>query len=83
MIENYVGIDVSKLSFDVFVRENSAHKQFKNESVGFELFTQWLKKQVFEYSIDLFWTYRALLVAISHVLRNRAYSLCYDSCFGN
>ena len=46
MIENYVGIDVSKLSFDVFVRENSAHKQFKNESVGFELFTQWLKKQV-------------------------------------
>lgn len=45
MIENYVGIDVSKLSFDVFVRENSAHKQFKNESVGFELFTQWLKNK--------------------------------------
>lgn len=57
MIENYVGIDVSKLSFDVFVRENSVHKQFKNESVGFELFTQWLKKtsrSFFESSIDLF-----------------------------
>ncbi|WP_418991932.1 IS110 family transposase [Alistipes sp.] len=46
VVENYVGIDVSKLSFDVFVREIYTHKQFKNESVGFELFVKWLIKQV-------------------------------------
>lgn len=46
LIENYVGIDVSKLSIDVFIRESHAHRQFKNEVVGFEQFIHWLKKQV-------------------------------------
>lgn len=34
-IENYIGIDVSKLSIDVFIKENHVHKKFKNESNGF------------------------------------------------
>lgn len=46
VIENYVGIDVSKLSFDVFIRESRAHKQFKNDAAGFDLFSTWLTKQV-------------------------------------
>lgn len=46
VVENYVGIDVSKLSFDVFIRESRAHKQFKNDVGGFDLFATWLTKQV-------------------------------------
>lgn len=46
VIENYVGIDVSKLSIDVFIRESRAHKQFKNDVGGFDLFSTWLTKQI-------------------------------------
>lgn len=45
-IENYVGIDVSKLTIDVFIRENHVHKRFKNELNGFCQLVQWLQKQV-------------------------------------
>ena len=45
-IENYVGIDVSKLTIDVFIRENHVHKRFKNELYGFCQLVQWLQKQV-------------------------------------
>ena len=45
-IENYVGIDVSKLSIDVFIRENNVHKKFKNESNGFYQLMQWLQEQL-------------------------------------
>jgi transposase len=44
----YVGIDVSKLSLDVFIREKQAHKQFKNDSKGFALLIQWMGKQIQE-----------------------------------
>ena len=42
----YVGIDVSKLVLDIYIRENRAHKQFKNDLNGFGLLLQWLEKQV-------------------------------------
>lgn len=45
-IENYVGIDVSKLTIDVFIRENHVHKRFKNELNGFCQLVQWLQKQI-------------------------------------
>ena len=45
-VENYVGIDVSKLSFDAFIKTNNAHKQFKNENCGFEALVLWLHKQL-------------------------------------
>ena len=41
----YAGIDVSKLTLDVFIRETNTHKQFKNNSNGFDLLVQWLEKQ--------------------------------------
>lgn len=41
----YVGIDVSKLTLDVFIREKLAHKQFKNDKNGFESLLKWLGKQ--------------------------------------
>lgn len=44
----YVGIDVSKLSLDVFIREKQAHKLFKNDSKGFMSFTQWVEEQAEE-----------------------------------
>lgn len=44
----YVGIDVSKLSLDVFIREKQAHKLFKNDSKGFMSLIQWVEKQAEE-----------------------------------
>jgi transposase len=44
----YAGIDVSKLSLDVFIRETQAHKQFKNDLEGFASLTLWLEKQTKE-----------------------------------
>lgn len=45
-VKNYVGIDVSKLTIDVFIRENQVHKKFKNEVGGFSQLVSWLQKQV-------------------------------------
>lgn len=59
VIKNYVGIDVSKLSFDVFIRESRAHKQFKNDTVGFDHLATWLTKQV-GHSLD------SVLVCFEH-----------------
>jgi transposase len=44
----YAGIDVSKLTLDVLVRETKSHKQFKNDLDGFGLFIKWLEKQTKE-----------------------------------
>ena len=44
----YVGIDVSKLTLDIFIRETKSHKKFKNNSDGFEQFVQWLEKHTKE-----------------------------------
>ncbi|WP_312508826.1 IS110 family transposase [Chryseobacterium culicis] len=41
----YVGIDVSKLTLDVFIREKLSHKKFKNDKNGFESLLRWLEKQ--------------------------------------
>ena len=41
----YVGVDVSKLKLDVFIRENQVHKLFSNDLNGFELLVRWLQKQ--------------------------------------
>ena len=46
LYKNYVGIDVSKLSLDVFIREASLHRKFRNDSSGFALLVQWLKGHV-------------------------------------
>jgi transposase len=44
----YAGIDVSKLSMDVFIREIQAHKRFKNDPDGFSALLQWMEKQTGE-----------------------------------
>lgn len=44
-LKNFVGIDVSKLTLDVFIHEKQVHKQFKNDENGFVLLIQWLEKQ--------------------------------------
>jgi transposase len=41
----YVGIDVSKLKLDVFIRESQVHRVFKNDLNGFELLVKWLQEQ--------------------------------------
>lgn len=46
LAKNFIGVDVSKLTIDVFVRESRVHKMFRSEHKGFEEFVKWLKSQV-------------------------------------
>jgi transposase len=43
--KDYVGIDVSKLTLDVFIWNTRTHRQFKNDQSGFILLVQWTEKQ--------------------------------------
>lgn len=43
--KSYVGIDVSKLKLDVFIKEKQVHRMFKNDTNGFGILTQWLQDQ--------------------------------------
>ena len=45
MFKDYVGIDVSKLTLDVFILNVKVHKRFRNDSSGFNMLEQWLLKQ--------------------------------------
>lgn len=40
----FVGIDVSKLTLDVFIHEKQAHRKFKNDRNGFEMLMSWVEK---------------------------------------
>lgn len=40
-----IGIDVSKLTLDIYVRTTSVHKQFSNDNKGFKQLISWLSKQ--------------------------------------
>lgn len=45
LVSTYVGIDVSKLTLDVFIRENKLHKQVKNNQTGFNSLIKWIETQ--------------------------------------
>lgn len=40
-----IGIDVSKLTLDVYIRTTNIHKQFNNDTKGFKQIISWLIKQ--------------------------------------
>lgn len=43
---SFIGVDVSKLSFDAFIYGKSLKKQFSNSEKGFSSFISWLKKAI-------------------------------------
>ena len=45
---HFIGIDISKDTFDVFLREKSLHRQFKNDQQGFKSLVSWLQKYIGE-----------------------------------
>jgi len=49
-----VGIDVSKLTLDVFVKTANVHKQFSNDSKGFKQIILWISKQKINLEQTLF-----------------------------
>jgi transposase len=49
-----IGIDVSKLTLDVFVRTTTFHKQFSNDTKGFKQIISWLNKQKINLDQTLF-----------------------------
>ena len=59
LYENYVGIDVSKLSIDAFIRESRIHRRFKNEESGFKQLIQWIKEHIGE-------SWESLLICFEH-----------------
>jgi len=44
-VRQTVGIDVSKLTLDVYLKTSKAHRQFSNDSKGFQQLINWLTKQ--------------------------------------
>jgi len=42
----FIGIDVSKLTFDAFIHSKGVKEKFANNSKGFSAFLGWLKKQL-------------------------------------
>jgi transposase len=44
-IEESVGIDVSKLTLDVFIHTKQIHRQFLNSKKGFESLMKWVKQE--------------------------------------
>jgi len=46
--KTYVGIDVSKLTLDVFIREKQIHRQFRNDANSFISLMLWLEKQTMQ-----------------------------------
>ncbi len=58
-VKVFVGVDVSKLTLDVFIREKQIHRQFKNERSGFVSLIQWLEKQTGQQT-------RAMLICFEH-----------------
>ena len=41
--QTFIGIDISKLTNDVFIHETTFHKQFRNDQQGFSLMLQWIR----------------------------------------
>lgn len=49
-----IGIDVSKLTLDLYLRTTNVHKQFSNDTKGFKQLISWLIKQKVELKHSLF-----------------------------
>jgi transposase len=49
-----IGIDVSKVTLDVFVRTTNVHKQFSNDTKGFKQIISWITKQKINLEQTLF-----------------------------
>lgn len=86
-----IGIDVSKLTFDVTIynNEKTTHAKFDNEEKGYKLFIKWLKKHNVEhelicmestghysYSLALYLHEKHFSVAIVNPLRIKKFAQC-------
>lgn len=49
-----IGIDVSKLTLDVFIKTTNVHKQISNDTKGFKELISWLSKQKINLEATLF-----------------------------
>lgn len=49
-----IGIDVSKLTLDVFIKTTNVHKQISNDAKGFKELISWLSKQKINLEATLF-----------------------------
>jgi transposase len=73
-----VGIDVSKLTIDVFLYNKQLHRQFENSEKGFEQMQKWIKIQVGSESplIYCFEHTGWYCILLSHFLHNQSIHYC-------
>jgi transposase len=73
-----VGIDVSKLTIDVFLYNTKLHRQFENSEKGFEQMQQWIKAKVGSESpiIYCFEDTGWYCIQLSHFLHNQSIHYC-------
>ena len=77
-IHESVGIDVSKLTLDVFIHNRRLHKQFQNNSKGFQSIKRWVKKEVKSLK-GVIWCFEHTgwyCVLLSHFMHNNSLQYC-------
>lgn len=76
--EESVGIDVSKLTLDVFIYNKKQHRQFANNKKGFEAILKWIKLEVvcIEKVIMCFEHTGWYCLLLSHFLQDQSIFYC-------
>jgi len=73
-----VGIDVSKLTIDVFLYNKKSHRQFGNTAKGFILMQKWIKSEVNDFN-DLIYCFEHTgwyCILLSHFLHEESLFYC-------
>jgi transposase len=77
-IKESIGIDVSKLTLDVFIHTKQLHKQFLNSSQGFESLLAWARKEKISLDETIFCFEHTgwYCVLLSHFMYNNKLQYC-------
>lgn len=77
-IKESVGIDVSKLTLDVFIHTKGVHKQFLNNKKGFEDLMKWVKQEA-KNTEEVIWCFEHTgwyCVLLSHFMQENKMHYC-------
>lgn len=78
IVKQTIGIDVSKLTLDVYIKTVKVHHQFSNDTKGFNQLISWLKKQKVSLDETLFCFEHTgwYCLLLSYFLYDKKYSYC-------
>src|SRR5690606_20347639 len=77
-VKQTIGIDVSKLTLDVYIKTTQVHHQFSNDSKGFKQLISWLVKQnvILEETLFCFEHTGWYCLMLSYFLFDNQYQYC-------